>query len=146
MDHSNHGGSAHSLMDMGDGSGHGGMKHGDGGGMTDMCSMNMLFTWSTDNLCVVFKWWHVRTSFDLLVTLAAVVLLGMGYEYTKVIAAKLEAKSNSAATLYDQSSLLDQEELQDCTISSKTNTYPDPHRLQRALVYCFQVFYSFFLM
>ncbi|KAJ3484419.1 hypothetical protein NLG97_g7053 [Lecanicillium saksenae] len=55
------------------------MDHG-GGGMEDMCSMSMLFTWDTTNLCIVFKQWHIRTTPGLIISLIAVVLIAMGYE------------------------------------------------------------------
>ena len=40
----------------------------------------MLFTWDTTNLCIVFSQWHVRSTTSLVVSLAAVVILAMGYE------------------------------------------------------------------
>lgn len=40
----------------------------------------MLFTWDTENLCIVFKWWHIRSTFGLLASLLAVVALVAGYE------------------------------------------------------------------
>lgn len=83
----------HNAMD------HGGMDHGgmgDGGDM-DMCSMSMLFTWNTKNLCLVFDWWHVRTSFGLVLTLLTVVALGMGYEYIRQIARIYDARCASLA-------------------------------------------------
>lgn len=40
----------------------------------------MLFTWDTRNLCIVFRWWHIRTTPGLLLSLLAVVALGAGYE------------------------------------------------------------------
>lgn len=40
----------------------------------------MLFTWDTNNLCIVFKQWHIRSTPGLLFSLIAVVLIGMGYE------------------------------------------------------------------
>ncbi|CAK7240932.1 MAG: copper transpport protein [Sporothrix thermara] len=46
----------------------------------DMCSMNMLFTWDTRNLCIVFRWWHVRSTPGLFLSLLAVIALGVGYE------------------------------------------------------------------
>lgn len=74
---------------------HSGMDHSmpmpDHGDM-DMCSMNMLFTWDTTNLCVVFKWWHVRTNLDLLLTIVAVVALGAGYEYLRLVAKRFDAR------------------------------------------------------
>ncbi|KAI9745319.1 MAG: hypothetical protein M1818_001599 [Claussenomyces sp. TS43310] len=64
----------HSHMDHGD------MGHGGGAPMPAMCKMNMLFTWDTTNLCLVFRWWHVRSTAGLLFSLLAVVLLAAGYE------------------------------------------------------------------
>jgi len=50
------------------------------GGMGDRCSMNMLFTWDTNNLCIVFRQWHIRSTAGLIFSLLAVVALGAGYE------------------------------------------------------------------
>lgn len=40
----------------------------------------MLFTWDTTNLCIIFSSWHIRSTAGLLFSLLAVVLIGMGYE------------------------------------------------------------------
>lgn len=40
----------------------------------------MLFTWDTTNLCIVFKWWHIRSPLSLTLSLLAVVALVAGYE------------------------------------------------------------------
>jgi hypothetical protein len=40
----------------------------------------MLFTWDTNNLCIVFRWWHIRSTPGLILSLLAVVVLGAGYE------------------------------------------------------------------
>lgn len=40
----------------------------------------MLFTWDTSNLCIVFRWWHIRSTPGLFLSLLAVVALGAGYE------------------------------------------------------------------
>ncbi|KAF7560870.1 hypothetical protein G7046_g3270 [Stylonectria norvegica] len=69
---------------------HGDMDHGDGG-MHDMCSMNMLFTWDTTNLCIVFRQWHVRSTISLIVSLLAVVLLAVGYEGLRALSRRYEA-------------------------------------------------------
>ncbi|PCD19482.1 hypothetical protein FGRA07_05231 [Fusarium graminearum] len=80
----------HSHMD------HSGMDHGDmdhghgGGGMTDMCSMNMLFTWDTNNLCIVFRQWHVRSTTSLLFSLIAVIILAIGYEALRSVSRRYE--------------------------------------------------------
>ncbi|KAK3309614.1 Ctr copper transporter family-domain-containing protein [Chaetomium strumarium] len=73
MDHSSH---DHSMMGH---SSHEGMDHGDMGG-GHMCSMNMLFTWDTTNLCIVFRQWHITSNLSLIVSLLAVVGICAGYE------------------------------------------------------------------
>lgn len=40
----------------------------------------MLFTWDTQNLCIVFRQWRVDSTASLLISLIVVVLLGVGYE------------------------------------------------------------------
>ncbi|ODV89082.1 hypothetical protein CANCADRAFT_28186, partial [Tortispora caseinolytica NRRL Y-17796] len=51
----------------------------DASGM-DMCSMSMTFNWEYKNLCIVFKWWKIRTMQDLVVTCGLIVLLTAFYE------------------------------------------------------------------
>ncbi|KAL1843742.1 hypothetical protein VTJ49DRAFT_123 [Mycothermus thermophilus] len=70
MDHSSHDHHHHMMMD------HSG--HGDMGG--NKCSMNMLFTWDTSNLCIVFRQWHITSNLSLVASLIAVVLICAGYE------------------------------------------------------------------
>lgn len=43
-------------------------------------SPQMLFTWDTTDLCIVFRSWHIRGTPSLLVSLLAIVLLVAGYE------------------------------------------------------------------
>ncbi|KAK4181270.1 Ctr copper transporter family-domain-containing protein [Triangularia setosa] len=74
MDHSRHDHSHHEMMDH---SAH--MGHGDHGGQ-NTCNMNMLFTWDTENLCIVFRQWQISSNFTLLVSLLAIIALGAGYE------------------------------------------------------------------
>ncbi|ODQ59801.1 hypothetical protein WICANDRAFT_53305 [Wickerhamomyces anomalus NRRL Y-366-8] len=52
----------------------------------------MLFTWDWKNLCVVFRWWHVRSLTSFIVTLVALVVFGIGYEFFKSRAKRYEAK------------------------------------------------------
>jgi solute carrier family 31 (copper transporter), member 1 len=40
----------------------------------------MLFTWNTENLCIIFRWWHIRDFATLIFSLVAIVLLTAGYE------------------------------------------------------------------
>lgn len=40
----------------------------------------MLFTWDPTNLCIVFKSWHVRGTVSLIFSLAAIIVICIGYE------------------------------------------------------------------
>ncbi|EJP70319.1 hypothetical protein NHJ13051_009892 [Beauveria bassiana] len=131
----------HSQMDH---SGH--MDHG-GDGMNDMCSMSMLFTWDTTNLCIVFEQWHIRTTPGLIISLIAVVLIAMGYEglratcrvYEKSIDARVESAPNA---------------FQDPVTETTPFLRPGQNRdslarhshLIKSLLYGFQNFYAFMLM
>lgn len=93
MDHSSHDHSAmdHSGHDMSGSdmhSGHPGM------GGPPRCSMNMLFTWNTDNLCIVFRQWRIDSTFTLVVSLLAIVALAAGYEALREGIRQYEAWTN----------------------------------------------------
>ncbi|RYO76976.1 hypothetical protein DL764_010259 [Monosporascus ibericus] len=79
----------HSHMDHG---GHGGHGDMDMGG--DMCNMNMLFTWDTTNLCIVFRQWHVRGPASLVVSLMAIVAICAGYEALREATRRYEARTD----------------------------------------------------
>ncbi|KAK2752390.1 hypothetical protein FQN55_007430 [Onygenales sp. PD_40] len=71
-----------------------GMDHGHGdmdmGG--DQCSMNMLFTMSSKNLCIIFRQWRVTGPFSLFLSLVAIVLLTAGYEGVRELGRRYEAR------------------------------------------------------
>lgn len=87
------------------------MDHDHGDGDMDMenpmCSMNMLFTWSTTDLCIVFSSWHIRSTLSLILSLVAIVLLGIGYEalraasrrYESLLATRTSAAPRKSSTL-----------------------------------------------
>jgi hypothetical protein len=50
----------------------------------------MLFTWDTTNLCVVFRWWHIRSTPGLLISLLAIVALAAGYEGLRSLSRRFE--------------------------------------------------------
>lgn len=54
----------------------------------------MLFTWDTKNLCIVFRQWHVRGTTSLIFSLLAVVIIAMGYEGLRSLSAKYERAVN----------------------------------------------------
>ncbi|GJJ73166.1 solute carrier family 31 (copper transporter), member 1 [Entomortierella parvispora] len=147
MDHDGgHGGHGGGGGGGGDGD-HGGH---DGGDMT--CSMNMLFNWSTENLCVVFESWRINTPFALVLSCLVIIALSASYELLRAQSRQFEerliegdrkrheesrgAVSGDAAE--DETPLLS----------------PRPHvlrlsnqqQLTRALFYMAQVFVGFFLM
>ncbi|CAN8099025.1 unnamed protein product [Discula destructiva] len=117
--------------------GHGDMDHGDmdmghgGGGHDDMCSMSMLFTWSTKNLCIVFESWHIRSTAGLIFSLLAVVLIGMGYEALRAGTRRYEIE-----------------------MRGRVNSIPRQNKMQvgrrvklvKAILYAAQTFYAFMLM
>jgi hypothetical protein len=42
--------------------------------------VQMLFTWDTTDLCIVFRSWHISGTGSLIVALLAIILLTAGYE------------------------------------------------------------------
>lgn len=95
--------------------------------MGSMCSMNMIFTWDSTDLCVVFDWWHVRNTFDLVLTLIAIACLSAGYEYLRyrirIIDAEIANNADVVPTAFSR------------------NT-----KIKQALGYALQVGYSYLLM
>jgi len=55
--------------------------------------MQMIFTWDYKNLCIVFKWWHIRSFSGLLISLIAIVALCAGYEAVRSLANRYETQS-----------------------------------------------------
>jgi copper transporter 1 len=80
----------------------------------------MLFTWNTENLCIVFKWWHIRSTFGLIASLLAVVALVAGYEALREGIRQYEAWVNKRAETAPRK-------------SCPRSTYTSP-RIQRSLL------------
>jgi solute carrier family 31 (copper transporter), member 1 len=53
----------------------------------------MLFTWSTQDLCIVFRGWHVHDTFSLIWTLLAIVALTAGYEGVRELSRRYETET-----------------------------------------------------
>lgn len=53
----------------------------------------MLFTWSTQDLCIVFRGWHVYNTFSLIWTLLAIVALTAGYEGVRELSRRYEMET-----------------------------------------------------
>ncbi|KAH7272348.1 Ctr copper transporter family-domain-containing protein [Fusarium solani] len=126
MDHAHmdHSGMDHKGMD------HGGMDHGDGG-MKDMCSMNMLFTWDTKNLCIVFRQWHIRSTSSLVFSLVAVILLAVGYEALRSLSRRYEEALDKRVR---------------ATPRQNQEQADQRAHLIKAVLYALQNFYAFMLM
>ncbi|GES57580.1 Ctr copper transporter [Aspergillus terreus] len=152
MDHSMH------HMDMDHGHGHGDMDMGGG-----QCNMNMLFTWSSKDLCIIFRQWHVSGPFTLVVSLVVIVLLTAGYEGVRQVTRRYEAAH--AQRLNAFTAAVTDNEIADESLRATGPSRPvrdasspllvgrDNRRIveQRgkivlAALYAVQVFYSFFIM
>lgn len=52
----------------------------------------MLFTWDTNNLCIVFRSWRITSITSLLLSLLGVALLTAGYEAVREISRRYDAQ------------------------------------------------------
>ncbi|KAL1985289.1 hypothetical protein VTN96DRAFT_8088 [Rasamsonia emersonii] len=170
MDHSMH----HMEMD------HGGMDHGGHGGHGDMdmgskCNMNMLFTWSTKDLCIVFPRWHITGTASLIVSLLVIILITAAYEGVRDLTRRYEAAHARQLNAYSGPVTVDDENeiagdsaippaapAMGPAIGSVTGNANEASsllvgrdskralerrgKLIMALLYAIQVFYSFFIM
>jgi copper transporter 1 len=135
MDHSH---MDHSHMD------HSHMDHGHGDG-NDMCSMSMLFTWDTNNLCIVFRQWHIRSTSSLVFSLLAVVLIAVGYEALRSVSRSYEA----AAAKRIQTMPSDEPVTESTPFLFSGQNQPQAAKsahLVKAVLYAVQNFYAFMLM
>ncbi|KAK8203935.1 Ctr copper transporter [Phyllosticta capitalensis] len=149
----------------------GGMDHGGHGGM-DMdhkCNMNMLFTWDTTDLCIVFRGWHITGTLSLLFSLVAVALLCAGYEGVREVSRRYEASVAARQKVKDDGPGLPDPTYRDSEDGSATITpnndsssslwSTDRRRagpwtardqkratIVKGVLYAVQVFYSFFIM
>ncbi|OJJ00163.1 hypothetical protein ASPVEDRAFT_70428 [Aspergillus versicolor CBS 583.65] len=149
MDHGHH---DHGDMDMGEG----------------QCNMNMLFTWSTKNLCIVFSRWRVTGPISLLGSLVVIVLLAAGYEGTRQITRQYEVAHARRLSAFSGATV-GSNDIADEAVSG-TEPEPENHayfrnassrllvgsdnrraverrgKITMAALYAVQVFYSFFIM
>jgi len=63
----------------------------------------MLFTWSSKDLCIVFRQWRIDGTFSLIVSLIAIVLLAAGYEFIREISRRYEQSHNARMSAYSTS-------------------------------------------
>jgi solute carrier family 31 (copper transporter), member 1 len=55
----------------------------------------MLFTWSSKNLCIIFPQWRVTGTLSLLISLLAIVILTAGYEWVRDLSRRYEQRHAS---------------------------------------------------
>ncbi|CED84906.1 Copper transporter [Phaffia rhodozyma] len=133
------------------------MDHGDHSGhnmpsMAQKCTMHMLFNWQVEDTCVVFRSWHISNWLGMVMSCLAIILIALGYEWTKhklalydrrVAASLFPARTSPSRTSSGMSSP-----------TQDSPTYPIGYvvgipptaRLVRATGYALSVFISFFLM
>ncbi|KAG0336108.1 hypothetical protein BG004_008199 [Podila humilis] len=135
---------------MGQGDGHGGHGGGgdhDGGNGGPTCSMNMLFNWQSENLCVVFESWRIDSPLGLLVSFLVIVAMAASYEALRAQSRKFEERlvegerkrsATSGGVGEDETPLL----------ASRASSFrlSNQQRVTRAVYYMAQVFVGFFLM
>ncbi|PSR77541.1 Ctr copper transporter family-domain-containing protein [Coniella lustricola] len=126
------------------------MDHGDmdmpGHDMPAMCSMNMLFTWDTTNLCIVFASWHIRSTVGLVFSLLAVVLIGMGYEALRAGTRRYEIVMGQRLEAYPNDSVTETAPLAAWATGQNKARVQKQVRLVKAVLYAVQTFYAFMLM
>lgn len=53
----------------------------------------MLFTWDTQDLCIVYRWWHIDSTLSLVLSLLAIVAFVAGYEALREAIRQFEVSS-----------------------------------------------------
>jgi len=131
---------------------HGHMDHGDMD-MGGQCSMNMLFTWSSQNLCIVFRQWRVTGTLSLILSLIAVAALSAGYEFVRDQTRRFEQSHKAKLSAFSSSATNGDVEDRTHERSSLLVVGRDAKSMEekkgktiKALLYAVQVFYSFFIM
>ncbi|KAF2831227.1 Ctr copper transporter [Ophiobolus disseminans] len=143
----------HSHMDHGGHMGHDmpGMDHG------NKCSMNMLFTWDTTDLCIVFRGWRISGTGSLIASLLAIILLTAGYEAVREASRRYEAYAAAQGVGQGERRGGDDLRVQHKDDPNESSSLLGPGRnvgrnseqqmkIVKGILYAVQVFYSFFIM
>ncbi|KAK1823279.1 copper transpport protein [Friedmanniomyces endolithicus] len=138
------------------------MDHGDmdmGPADSPMCSMNMLFTWDTTNLCMVFRSWRITSTTSLIVSILGVMALTAGYEAVREASRRYEQRH--AAVMENAPPCLGSCVLELIVVNedggderrsllwatgSSAQAEEQKGKVVKAALYGVQVFYSFFIM
>jgi len=112
--------------------------------MLAMCSMNMVFTWDTSNLCIIFRWWHIQTTPGLIFSLLAVVALTAAYEALRALSRRYET---FAARKEEETPIETVTERTPFLWSGRNQVEVSKRaHVIKALLYAVQNFYAFMLM
>jgi len=98
------------------------------------CKMNMLFTWSCQDLCIVFRWWHITSTSSFVYSLFLISLLAMSYELVKALARRFDNKGR-----------LEEEDYLTRHGQGRLH-YSKKEQVVRSLLYAVQLFIAFFNM
>ncbi|KAF9244898.1 copper transporter [Melanogaster broomeanus] len=129
----------------------------EGHDMAARCSMNMLWNTQIIDTCVIFPSWHIRSTAQFLVSFVVIVLLGVLYEYLRVLQQSVDAKigeklskGKRAASPVSGRSTPERGEdaalLGGRRVKQAGYVVPTHYRALRAGLYGASVFLSFFLM
>ncbi|EXJ90630.1 hypothetical protein A1O1_03733 [Capronia coronata CBS 617.96] len=111
----------------------------------------MLFTWSSKNLCIVFRQWRVTGTFSLILSLIAIVLLTAGYEGIRELSRRYEQSQSARMAAYSTGASSEPAQLNESSSSlvvgrDSKAAAERQGTIIRAALYAVQVFYSFFIM
>ncbi|KAL4078543.1 Ctr copper transporter [Scleroderma yunnanense] len=125
-----------------------------------MCSMHMLWNTQVIDTCIIFSSWHIHTHFQFVLSLLAIVLLGVLFEYLRVlqqcvdhrIATKV-GKGKRTPAEWEEGEKCQVGPSLVCALAGIANLpfhcrilVPTHFRVLRAALYAASVFLSFFLM
>ncbi|ELR10520.1 hypothetical protein VC83_04814 [Pseudogymnoascus destructans] len=119
------------------------MGHGDHDASAARCNMNMLFTWSTQDLCIIFRSWHITGPITLTISLLAIVALVAGFEALRATTARYDA------ALLKRRDELPHEELAETTtlLPGQQQSLRDVRaKVVRSALYGLETFYAFMIM
>lgn len=121
----------------------------------------MLFTWNTENLCIIFSEWRVTGTWSLIVSILAVMALTAGYEAVREGSRRYEARQAAiieglprkfALTALRSARLICppgeaiQERSSLLWAGNAAEAEEKKGKMIKAALYGVQVFYSFFIM
>ncbi|KAI9323226.1 Ctr copper transporter [Dichotomocladium elegans] len=111
----------------------------------------MLFNWQVEDVCIVWRWWHVSTVWGLFLSCFILFGIAVGYEYVRMVSNRLDQRWYDAATkcmLDDNLEDSENTELLHSTTPrmAKKRLLTRNQALARSAIYAFLVAVSFWLM